>query len=109
MIVLRHRHTERTAGERVIVLYFPFRQMTPMRGTGQIHVILYAKEPFVSYLDAETRPGNLHAEVRLTPKRRAISPGQAERSAQPACGCLNLILLAGTRNLPGPQPVRPGH
>jgi Tn3 transposase DDE domain len=30
--------------------------------------------------------------ILWVPKRRAISPGQAKRSAQPACGCLNLIL-----------------
>src|SRR5438132_1039298 len=29
---LRHRHTERSAGGRAIVLYFPFRQASPSTG-----------------------------------------------------------------------------
>ena len=45
----------------------------------------------VPYLDAETWPRNLRAEVRLMPRRRVISHGQAD-ALRLACSCLNLIL-----------------
>jgi hypothetical protein len=46
---------------------------TTHQGTGQIRVILYAKEAILGYLGVERWPRNSRTEVRLMRRRRSVA------------------------------------
>jgi hypothetical protein len=83
MAVLRHCHTERIAGGRVIVLYFPFRQASPLRTSdvfistvGQLHEAVQSLGP-LAWFEFQRA---YHEAAGLKPKRKqklVFAPGPA--------------------------------